>query len=179
MNKKQPLLQLCNINLLLFAVIIFPFRVQAQNTTSGLSRQPEGLIHIATVGTIVDTVNVWGKVGRTGRYVIPQGLNIAQLISYAGGIGSSGSNRQQLEWIKNRILVNVDRYVPGEGKVHVKSFKSNYNKPLPVGLFTYKLKNEDIVTVEVKRKPNFWDYLRRVSPILGIITSVVILSTRW
>ncbi|HYW36344.1 MAG TPA: hypothetical protein VE868_13120 [Balneolaceae bacterium] len=152
--------------------------VYAQQTSSGqnvLSREPSGLINVAEVGTVVDTVNVWGSVNRTGRYVIPKGLNIPQLLSYAGGVGSRRNGNHQLEWIKDHILIRVNRYVPGKGKVQIKSFKSDFKQALPPGLFKYKLHNEDIVTVQVRRKPNFWDYLERISPIIGIITSGIVL----
>ena len=50
----------------------------------------DGFIRFAEAGQLVDTVNVWGDLGRTGRYIIPRGTTITELISFGGGPTSVG-----------------------------------------------------------------------------------------
>ena len=58
-------------------------------TGSAYAQIPEGFsdryIRVAEIGQLVDSVNVWGDVNSSGRYLIPEDTNLPELISFSFG----------------------------------------------------------------------------------------------
>lgn len=130
------------------------------------------LIRLVEPGQLADTVNVWGDVGQSGRYLVPRTMTIAQLLSFAGGPNNirplGGTNAA---FSNTRIRVTLSKYDSNNNREVAKYFSFKYSEKVPKEFRTYDLSNEEIITVEVERKPTFLDYLGVIGPILGTITT--------
>jgi len=84
----------------------------------------EALIRLVEPGQLADTVNVWGDVGRSGRYLVPRNMTIAQLISYAGGPSSiqGGGRGAESAFSKSRIKVTLSKYDAEDNREIAKYF---------------------------------------------------------
>ena len=163
----------------LLAALLFSIDlVQAQQ--SQLFRQSDGMIRIAVTGQIADTVSVWGDIGVSGRYLIPRGTRMHEMLAYAGGPGGAFRAGQETEigWSRVRLNVNISRYDPVNSREVVQNFRFHYNDPFPEDLRNYTLRNDDIISMEVRRRPIFTDYLRVIGPILSTAAATIILIDR-
>ena len=133
----------------------------------------EALIRLVEPGQLADTVNVWGNVGQTGRYLVPRNMTIAQLLSYAGGPENVGGNQRGAEgaFSKSRVKVTLSKFDSSNNREVAKYFSFRYSERVPKEFRTYDLSNEEIIIVEVERKPTFLDYLGVIGPILGTVTT--------
>lgn len=141
-------------------------------------RQAQRIIRIAEPGELADTLNVWGDVNSPGRYLIPQSTTLPELISYSLGPATINSRETSLDWSKLRLDVKVSRYNDNNEKVVVNSFSYRYDKPEPKKMFQFDLHNNDIVTVQVKRKPAFIDYVRVVAPVISSVAAGFLIIDR-
>lgn len=119
-----------------------------------------------------------GDVESTGRFLVPKGTSIVELLSYTGGMATLRSSLTQLDWSKMRVEVNVHEYTETGNSELIAEFKYRFEEPFPVEMWNYKLKNEQAVTVRVKRKPSFRDYLGVFASTIGAVASTVILLDR-
>lgn len=135
-----------------------------------------GYINITNAGQLADTLSLWGDVGRSGRYIIPRGTTPLELISYGGGFGSRMNTNNNV-FAKIRITVNISRYDEQQNRETVKHLSFKHSDPIPRELREYRLNSEDVVTIQVKRKPSFIDVLGVVGPILSTITTSYFIYT--
>jgi hypothetical protein len=170
-----------NFRLLLLTIfLLFGFGWQlssAQGTQ--VFRLGEGMVRIAEPGQLADTLAVWGDVSNSGRYIVPRGTTPHELISYARGIQRTGfADQIELDWSKRRIEISISTYNKETGIETVERFTYRYNEPYPAELRTYQLRNDQIITVEVKRSATILDYVRFVAPITTFIASTYFLIER-
>jgi len=132
-------------------------------------------IRVAEVGQLADSVNVWGDVTESGRYIIPEGTSLPELISYSFGYESPQGNNRNNDFSKTLIEVKVSRYNRSRKLVEIAFFRYKYNDPEPVEMFEFDLKNNDIVTLQVRRRPSFTDYVNVVAPVVGVIATSFLL----
>jgi hypothetical protein len=145
---------------------------------------PEGFgdryIRVAEIGQLVDSVNVWGDVNSSGRYLVPEDTKLPELISFSFGFteqrqsgrdGSLGGEKQEIE-------VKVSRYDQEQRMVEVAYFRYRNYDPEPVEMFEFDLQNNDLVTVNVSRVPTFTDYVGVIAPILGTLATSILLIER-
>jgi len=149
-----------------------PTLLYAQFPTEGLSNR---YIRVAEMGELTDTLNVWGDVTSSGRYIIPEGTTLPELISYSFGYTGLRGRESDINWAKTQIEVKVSRYKENENKVDVAMFKYKYHEPEPVAMFEFDLKNNDIVTLEVKKRPTFRDYVGVIAPVVSVIATSILL----
>lgn len=154
--------------------------VNAQQRSVPVSQQfrlGEGLIRIAEPGQLADSVSVWGDINTPGRYLIPRGTRIHELISYARGPASYRTGDTTVDWSKLRIEINITSFSqPGEEPDFTK-FTYRYSEPIPAKFNEFILSNSDIIGVEVKRRPSFADYIRVIGPaVSAIATSILIID---
>lgn len=165
-------------NLLLSMLILLTFTEVAYGQDTQRSQQfrlGAGIIRIAEPGQLADSVNVWGDIPNTGRFLIPEKTSLPQLISYAGGPRGLESDLFNISSVK--INVNISRYLgPDADKSIIENFEFKYGEPVPAELYQFNLKNNDVISVEVKRRPNFLDYVQVIGPIVTTITSIIVLS---
>lgn len=151
---------------------------QRQLYQSQQFRLGERIIRVAEPGQLADTVNVWGDVNSAGRYLIPRGTTLPELISYSFGPQTIRSNEAELDWSKMRVEVNVSQYNAEEGMEEVQNFKYKFDEPLPAGMRTFELENNQVVAIQVKRKPSFVDYVKVVAPVLSSIATGFLIIER-
>ena len=74
-------------------ILLGTFAVVAQNTRLGNSslqfRDASRFVRVAEPGQLADSVNIWGDVGYSGRYLLPKGTTLPEFISFAGGVSTS------------------------------------------------------------------------------------------
>jgi hypothetical protein len=165
---------------ILFLVTLNIGTAAAQNINASMFRLAEGFVRIAEPGQLADTLNVWGDVSAPGRYIVPRGTTVHELISYARGASSRGgaARDQNLDWNKLRVEINISSYNDSRDAETVENFTYRYNEPYPAELRSYELDNDDILSVEMKRRPNFLDYLRVFSSVLGATVTTIIVVDR-
>jgi len=164
-----------------FVVVILSASLNAQNrqlSTSQQFRLGERIIRIAEPGELVDSVNVWGDVGSSGRYLIPKGTDLAKLISYSLGPTTLRDGQTQIDWSKMRVEINIQEYDAENGGQTVKRFSYRFEEPFPEGMREFDLNNNQTVTVRVKRKPSFRDYLGVFASTISAVASTIILLDR-
>jgi len=136
------------------------------------------MIRVAEPGELVDSVNVWGDVNSAGRYLVPQDTRLPELISYSFGPSTIRDREANIDWTKLRLEVKVSRFDENRRRVEVKNFKYKYSEPEPVEMFEYDLKNNDIVTLQVKRRPAFIDYVRVIAPVISSVATGFLIVER-
>ncbi|NIT55823.1 MAG: hypothetical protein GWN00_06185 [Aliifodinibius sp.] len=143
------------------------------------AQMPEGTgdryIRVAEIGELADSVNVWGDVGSSGRYIIPERTTLPELISFSFGYTQLRGNDANIDWAKTQIEVKVSRYNEGRKRVDVALFRYRYHDPEPVEMFEFDLQNNDIVTVQVRRRPSLTDYVGVVAPVVGVVATSFLL----
>jgi len=140
----------------------------------------DGFIRIAEPGQLVDTVNVWGDLGRTGRYIIPRGTTVTELISFGGGPSAVGVGLRGREnsFSKVKLRIHLSKFNEEQMREELKSFQLDFNDPIPFELRNYTLSNEEVIVVEIKRTPSFIDVLGVLGPFLGIVTTSIVIFDR-
>lgn len=154
---------------------------QEQGRQLQLSQQfrlGDRMIRVAEPGELVDSVNVWGDVNSAGRYLVPQSTRLPELISYSFGPATIRDREANIDWAKLRLEVKVSRFDEDRRRVEVANFKYKYSEPEPVEMFEYDLKNNDIVTLQVKRRPAFIDYVRVIAPVISSVATGFLIVER-
>lgn len=162
---------------ILFYLIVNIGTVAAQDINTSMFRLAEGFVRIAEPGQLADTLNVWGDVNAPGRYIVPRGTTAHELISYARGPVQSRGSTQNLDWSKLRVEVTISQPNPS-GDDRAQSYEFRYSEPLPGDLREVELGNDDLVSLEIKRKPAFVDWLRVISSIVGTTATAIIIVDR-
>lgn len=168
--------------ILLAALLSFPASdLQAQRMQevpqSQMFRMAEGMVRIAEPGQRADTLNVWGDVSLPGRYIVPKGTNLADFISYARGPVRLQTRETQIDWSKIRLEINISRFDPETGE-QVTNIEYSYRDPIPQEFRTFTLQNNDLVSVQVRRRPIFIDYVNVIAPIVSLLLSTILLYDR-
>lgn len=164
--------------ILFLAVLVIFVTVQEETyaqsdftRSSSLFQVTGGLTRIAIPGELADTVSVWGEVRRAGRYLLPKGTTVAQMLSYASGPINYRSNETMIDWSDVRIEITISSY-NSQTKISERQFFSFvYRDEFPVELRELRIRNEDIITVEIKRKPVLRDYINVIAPSLSLVFS--------
>lgn len=164
-------------------IVLFVFSLpeysKAQTASpSQMFRLSEGFVRIAEPGQITDTLSVWGDISAPGRYVVPRGTKVHELISYARGPIASRTAGQNLDWSKVRVQISISRYNQTSGDESVATFIHRYNEPYPAELRDYTLRGDDLISVEVLRKPAFVDWLRVFSTVASATATTIIVIDR-
>lgn len=141
-------------------------------------RLGDRIIRVAEPGQLADTLNVWGDVNSPGRYLVPKGTTLPELISYAFGPQTIRDREANLDWSKMRVEVNISQYSQEGGQEILKQFTYKFSEPLPVGMREFNLQNNQVVAVQVKRRPAFIDYVRVIAPVISAIATTFLIFDR-
>ena len=152
--------------------MFLPSLLYAQLSDEGLS---DRYIRVAEPGELVDSVNVWGDVNSAGRYLVPEGTNLPDLISFCFGYSKEPGGNRYSSFSKTIIEVKVSRYNKKRRLVEVAFFRYKYKDPEPREMFEFNLKNNDIVSLQVKKRPSLTDYINVVAPVIGVIATSILL----
>ncbi|MEX0720001.1 MAG: hypothetical protein WD059_04985 [Balneolaceae bacterium] len=154
---------------------------EAQTRSTPASQQfrlAERIIRIAEPGQLTDSVNVWGDVGSSGRYVIPRGTTLPLLLSYSFGPQTLRDGQTNLDWSKMRVEVNIQEFDKDNNVQKMKKFDYRFEEPFPEGMNNFTLENNQTVTLRVKRKPSFRDYVGVIAPVISAIATSIIIVDR-
>lgn len=146
---------------------------------SSFAQMPEGTgdryIRVAEIGELADSVNVWGDVGSSGRYIIPERTTLPELMSFSFGYTQLRGNDASIDWAKTQIEIKVSRYIENRKMVEVAFFRYQYHDPEPLEMFEFDLQNNDIVSIQVRRRPSLTDYIGVVAPVIGVVATSFLL----
>lgn len=157
--------------ILIVFFMLFPSLLQAQFPEELSDRY----IRVAEAGDLTDTLNVWGDIGSSGRYIVPEGISLPELISFGLGFTQLRGRNSDIDWAKTQIEVKVSRYNESEKLVEMAFFRYRYHDKEPVEMFEFDLQNNDIVTLQVRRRPSFTDYVGVVAPVVSVIATSILL----
>ena len=138
-------------------------------------RLVEGIVQISKPGEESVLVNLWGDVNAPGRFMVPTGTTLIELISFARGPASFRTGETTLDWSKLRLEVNVSRRNIEMNSDEVSNFRFRYTQQLPPGMRDYVLQEDDFITLEVKRQAAFVDYMRIIGPISTVLAATILL----
>ncbi|MBO6792767.1 MAG: hypothetical protein JJ895_02560 [Balneolaceae bacterium] len=141
-------------------------------------RLADRIVRIAEPGEFADSVNVWGDVGSSGRYLIPVGTTLSELISFSGGLRTIRDGQTNLDWSKMRIEIYIHEYDSSNNLDVIDEFKYRFEESFPAEMWGYTLNNNQTITVRVKRKPSFRDYLGVFASTISAVASTIILLDR-
>ena len=166
--------------LLFLALPVFAMAQNPGNSQLNFSQQfrwADGIVRIAEQGQLADTLNLWGDVNNPGRYLVPRGTTVEQLISYGRGPARLLVGDATTDWSKMRLEIRVSSYDNDKGMEVLKEFKYRYHEPIPVGMRLHVLENNEVVTVHLRRKPTLADWVRLIAPaITAVSTSIIIIE---
>lgn len=140
-------------------------------------RLAEGIVRVAEPGQLADTLNIWGDISAPGRYIIPRGTTLPDLMSYARGPVRVNTGETLLDWSELRLTITVMRTDSSGKEVSIRH-RYVYNEPLPADIRTFRVRNGDLVSIQVRRKPTWRDYLSVVSPTVSLALSAILLYDR-
>ncbi len=172
---------------LLLAVLFLPLllvttqEVNAQQRNlpqSQLFRMGEGVVRIADERQLADSVNVWGDISNSGRYIVPRGTTVPDLLSYARGPVSLRSGDIILDWSEVRLEIAISRFNEETGREEAFRFVYRYNEPIPDELRDFAIRNNDLVSLRVLRRPTFRDYINVIAPSVSLLISTLVLWDR-
>lgn len=155
--------------------------IQAQSRQTPVSQQfrmGERIIRIAEPGQLADSVNVWGDVGSSGRYLVPEGTTLPLLLSYSFGPQTLRDGQTNLDWSKMRVEIHIQEFDKERQLQTVEEFQYRFEEPFPDGMNDFKIENNQTVTVRVKRKPSFRDYVGVIAPAISAIATTLIIVDR-
>ncbi len=158
------------------------FSQNQQLLTSQQFRLGERIIRIAEPGQLVDSVNVWGDVGSAGRYLVPKGTRLTDIVSYSFGPRTFSETQTQIDWSEMRVEINVQSFDKATGESKIDKFRYRFEEPYPEGMADFIVSNNQTVSVRVKRKAAFRDYLSIITPVISAIgtavTAIVLITDR-
>lgn len=138
-------------------------------------RLVEGIVQISKPGEESILINLWGDVNAPGRFMVPAGTTLIELISFARGPASFRTGETTLDWSKLGIEINLSRRNQELNIDEVVNFRFRYTQQLPPGLRDFILQENDFITLEVKRQPAFVDYMRIIGPIATVAATMILL----
>jgi hypothetical protein len=160
--------------IIIFSILILSF-ISFVHVNSQVITQQDGVMpgiygsgvanfYFAKPGDFTMLVSVWGAVGRPGRYEVPVGMDIGQLISLAGGPGADTRGTVGADIYSRRAagkrIVRLSR-LSGNGREII--LEGDIEFLLRLKEQTVPLRDGDILMVDEVRSFNFWDVIAVIS----------------
>ncbi|MCC5926545.1 MAG: hypothetical protein JJU41_08285 [Bacteroidetes bacterium] len=163
-------------SLLIFSTLLFSFIIVADAQTSNYYqsqnfRLGEAHYRVADASQVADTILIWGDVQLPGTYLVPRGINLAQMLAYARGPIRLRTSETDLDWSKVFVEFTVTSRNSEESVMYVLQVDGY----VPPEFFINEEKNFDTIVVRVRRQPNFLDYVRAYSPIIATVLNTLLL----
>ncbi|MEX0780244.1 MAG: hypothetical protein WD491_12060 [Balneolales bacterium] len=125
------------------------------------------ITRLAPIGILTDTVNVWGAVSQRGRFMVPRGTTVTQMLSYTGGPsvggrgggGSSESRSIYAYYTRPQIEVYLNRFDANLEKETLEVWTYRLRDPFPEGMRDFELKNGEYITVNIRTRPTPLQYV--------------------
>lgn len=167
--------------ILLLSTILFIHhdKAEAQRATdSMLFQMAEGYVRIADPGVLADTLSLLGDVNMPGRYIVPRNTKIHELLAFSRGPVQRRGTGRFVDWGHQRIEVTVQSPVPGSTARRQETFRFRYDQEYPPELTDMPLGNDYVVSVEVKQRPAFVDWVSVISSVVGATATTLIVIDR-
>jgi hypothetical protein len=136
-------------------------------------RLGQAIIRVAEQGEIADTVSIWGDVRQPGVYLVPAGTTIANLVAYAGGPVVTAVGDAAIDWARYRVEIS---HLDHENKL--RTFNFRYSSAPDKEMFRRKLSAWDQVNVQMRRRPNFRDYVLVIAPVISSLATTLLIIDR-
>ena len=124
------------------------------------------IVRLAPPGVLADTINVWGAVSMRGRFMVPRGTTVTQMLSYTGGPGIGGSTTRIGDgrsifgfYSRPQVEVYLHRFDEMEQRETLELWTYRLREPFPEGMRNYQLKNGEYVTVNIRTRPTTLQYV--------------------
>lgn len=118
------------------------------------------IVRLAPTGVLADTINVWGAVTMRGRFMVPRGTTVTQMLSYTGGPGIGGSATRMGDarsvygyFARPQVEIYLHRYNEMEQREIIERWVYRLRDPFPEGMRNYQLQNGEYVTVAIRTRP--------------------------
>ncbi len=118
------------------------------------------IVRLAPTGVLADTINVWGAVTMRGRFMVPRGTTVTQMLSYTGGPGVGGSATRVGDarsvyayFSRPQVEIYLHRFDEYEQREVIERWVYRLRDPFPEGMRNYQLQNGEYVTVAIRTKP--------------------------
>lgn len=172
MKRIRSITLLISILVLVFSCASIPQRLGAQTPdrwpemfTPGIYGSSVANYYFARPGDFTMLVSVWGNVRNSGRYEVPVGTDIGQLLSLAGGpgadirgtLGADTWSRRQA----GRTIVRLSRLTGGEGREIILELR--IEDLLRLKEQNVPLRDGDIIMIDQVRTFNVWDLFAIIS----------------
>lgn len=155
-------------------IVCIPVIAQAQSSNIYQSqnfRLGEAHYRVADASQLADTVLVWGDIQLPGTYLVPRGINLAQMLAYSRGPINLRTQETDLDWSQVFVEVTVTNRDSGESEMYILQVDGSVSPEF----FSTKMENFDTIVIRVRRKPNFLDYVRAYSPVIATVLNTLLL----
>ena len=147
---------------LLAILATIPAKAQEQ---APYARFSPDIVRLAPPGVLADTVNVWGAVSQRGRFMVPRGTSVSEILSYTGGpdIATGRRSRGGANVLGYFTTPQVDVYLnrkdENENGEYVERWTYRLSEPFPPDMRNYPLRNGEYVTVYIRERPTTLQYI--------------------
>ena len=151
-----------------FAVVLLTV-IGASGTYAQTEMMPafrSDIVRMAPTGVLADTINVWGAVSMRGRFMVPRGTTVTQMLSYTGGPGiggrtTGGGTERSIFGFHSRPQVEVylHRFDEAQQREVLELWTYRLRDPFPEGMRNYQLQNGEYITVHVRTRPTTLQYV--------------------
>ncbi len=143
---------------------------QNEGSTPGIYGTGMANFYFAKPGDFTMLVSVWGAVGRPGRYEVPVGTDLGQLLSLAGGPGADVRGAVSSDPYSRRAsgnkIVRLSRLSGGGREIIL---EGNIEFLLRLKEQTVPLREGDIVMLDEIRRFSFWDIITLISSSASVL----------
>ena len=144
------------------------------------------IVRLAPTGVLADTINVWGAVTQRGRFMVPRGTTVVQMLSYTGGPGIGGRSTRVGDarsiygfYARPQVEVYLHRYDEDQQEEKLERWVYRLREPFPAGMRDYQLQNGEYVTVLIRTRPTTLQYVLFGITTLGSLAGGYFLVERF
>jgi len=187
-HKRSELTKFILLTGILIGCFSYPVYAQVGNNANPYQvyqQQITGLHSLVQPGQLADTLSLWGNTGLNGRILVPRDMRLVHVLSYAGGPGNAalaggGYNiGKQLNWSHQKVYVRINRWDNRRKRFHLTTFTFQDNRPLPVALHEFRLRNNDVISVQVRQKPSPLDYIQVFGITIGSVVAILFTAKQF
>jgi len=150
-----------------YTVVIFAsFGINQAYAQRDMPEFRSDIVRLAPTGVLADTINVWGAVTMRGRFLVPRGTTVTQMLSYTGGPGIGGGTMRAVGGAnvfgfhaRPQVEVYLQRYDDMEQREVLEVWTYRLREPFPEGMRDYRLQNGEYITVHVRTRPTTLQYV--------------------
>ena len=167
-------------------LVLMASPARAQIDLSQLDQFRPDVVRLVPPGGLGDTINVWGTVRLNGRFLVPRGTTVTEMLSFTGGPSITDVTRFGGSEIRGvfdyysmqQVEVYVNRYDEDNQREIVQTWTYRLSDPFPAGMRAYQLQNGEYVTVNIRRRPSSLQYVVFGVSVIGSLAGSYFLLER-